>query len=93
MLDFCFVPQREPLDMIEVQLVFIPFVVIEHLTKCHNLITRLDLINPITWFDLISYIIWFDLISSIHLSGLIKSYLLIRCKYFESGFSSCHLSM
>ena len=79
--------------MIEVQLSVIMYVLIEHLTKCHNWISWLELINPITWFKLISYIILFDLISYILWSDLIKSYLLVRYDYFDSGCSSCNLPM
>ena len=81
MLDFWFRTQRETLDMIELWFIFIPSVVIEHLTKCHNLISQLNLINPIPWFELISSVLWFYVIISIVWSDLIKSYLLILFNY------------
>ena len=81
MLDLWFMPQREPLDMIECldcyELSFIPSVVIENLAKCHNWISWLDLINTIPLFDLISFILWSKFISSILSSDLIKSYFFI----------------
>ena len=77
MLDLSFRPQRKPLDIIELQFSFMPYVVIENLTKCHDWILLLDLINPVPWFDLIGSILWFDLISYIIWSNLIKSYFLI----------------
>ena len=77
MLDFWFRPQREPLDMIELRLSVIISVVIEHMTKCHNLISWLGFIDPIPWFALISSILWSD---------LIDSYFLIQFSYFESDF-------
>ena len=47
MLEFCFRPQIEALDMIELRFSVMPYVVIKYLTKCHYLISRLDLINTI----------------------------------------------
>ena len=70
---------------------FMPYVVIEHLTRCHNWISWLDLMNPIPWFDLISYIPWLNWISSIIWSKLIKSYLFIQFNYFDSNCYSLHI--
>ena len=36
MLYLCFSPQREPLEIVEVQLSVIPSIVIEHVTECHD---------------------------------------------------------
>ena len=82
MLDFCFRYQREPLYIIELQLSVMPSIAIENLTKYHDWISRLNLINPIPWFDLIISILWFDLISSSIWSDLIKSYILIQFNNF-----------
>ena len=91
MLDFRFRHQIEPLYMIELWLSVMPSVVIEHLTKCHDLISWLNLINTIPWLGLISSILWFNLISSILWYYLIKSYLLIWFNYFDWKFYSLHL--
>ena len=69
--------QRETVDIIELWSSVMTYFVIEHMTKCHDWISWLDLNDPIPWFDLISSIIWFDLTSSIIWSDLIKYYLLI----------------
>ena len=45
---------------------------IEHLPMCHDLISWLDLINPIPLFNLISSILWYNLISPIFWSDLIS---------------------
>ena len=58
-------------------------VFIYHMTKCHDWILLLDLINPISWFDLISSILWFNLISYILWYESIKSYLLIQFNCFR----------
>ena len=91
MLDLCFRPQRETLDMIELRLSVIPYVVIDHMIKCHNWILWLNLINSIPWFYLIGSTIWFKLISSIFWSDLIKSYFLGRFNYFDSNCYFLHL--
>ena len=62
MLDLCFRPEIEPLDIIELWLSVMSFIVIEPLTKCHDWLSLLKLINPILWFNLSSSIIWSDLI-------------------------------
>ena len=56
--------------MIEFLLSPMSYVVIEHVTKCHdwislfgliNLIPLLNWISSVLWFDLISTMLWFDL--------------------------------
>ena len=69
-----------------------PYVVVEHMEKCHGWISRLDLINPITLLDLISYILWFGLISSIIWFDLLK-FFIIMFNYFDSNCYSPHLPM
>ena len=57
MLYFLFKPQREPLDMIEVQLIVITSVVIEYVTEWHNLLcsvaffimAQLNYFHLVTW--------------------------------------------
>ena len=76
MLVFWFRPQIESPHMIEwygwvSQFSFIPYVIIEHLPVCHNLISLIGLIHIIPLLDSISYILLFDLISHILWSGLI----------------------
>ena len=67
--DFWFSLQRNPLDMSECldchDWVSFHFFVMEHLNKCNDWISWLNLINPIPLFNLITSILWFDLISPI----------------------------
>ena len=82
MLVFCFRPQREPLEMIELKLSAMPYIVIKYLAKCNDWISRIGLINTIPWFYLISSILWSD---------LINYYYLIQFNYFDSNCSYLHL--
>ena len=85
MLVFYFRPQRETLDIIELRLSDMLYDVIEYLTKCHDWILWLDLINTITLLKLVIIILWFDLFSSILWSDSMKSYFLIIFNYFNSN--------
>ena len=68
-----------------------PYVVIWNLTKCHNWISWLNVINPIPWFELISSIIWFGLIISIIWSNLMNSYFLNQFNNFDLNCYLIHL--
>ena len=53
MLYFCFSILRETQDMIELKYSAMQSIVIAHVTKCHDLISRLILINQIPLSNLI----------------------------------------
>ena len=67
MLDFCFRIQRESIDIIEIRLIAVPYIVIKHMNKCRGWISWIHLIHTIPWFDLISSILLSELISLISL--------------------------
>ena len=97
---------KRTMYMIELWSSVIPYVVIEHVTKFHELchLFRCSImthdwmswpisINPIPCFDLIRYILWFGLIISSLWSDLINSYYFIQFYLFDKKCSFLHLPM